>query len=103
MDYKQLVQQIKDAKSDTEIENILKVMNHKLFKPIVEMREALKNDVLPNDEVIDPYDIDLSYNGISIYKSWYDYDAKEVDEEKIYHIGYEEFLRMMFDIPVKKT
>ena len=94
-----LVQEIKNAKTDIEIVNILE----NLCKPIIDMREILKNDVLPNDEVTDPYDIDLSYNGISIYKSWYDFDAKEVDEEKIYHIGYEEFFRMMFDIPVKRT
>jgi len=95
----ELVQEIKNAKTDIEIVNILE----NLCKPIIDMRETIRNDILPNHEVIDPYDIDLSYNGISIYKSWYDFDAKEVDEEKIYHIGYEDFFESMFDIPVKKT
>ena len=67
------------------------------------MKDALIKDVLPNDEVTDPYDIDLSYNGISIYKSWYDFKEDELDQEKVYHIGYEEFFRMMFNIPVKRT
>jgi len=95
----ELVQEIKKAKTDVEIINILE----NLCKPIIQMKDALKNDILPNDEVIEPYEIDLSYNGISIYKSWYDFDEKEVDEEKIYHIGYVDFFKSMFDIPVKKT
>jgi len=77
--------------------------NYKLYGPILDMREALMNDVLPNDEVVDPYEIDLSYNGISIYKSWYDFDEKEVNEEKIYFISYVDFFKAMFDIPVKRT
>jgi len=103
LNYKELVQEIKNAKSDIEIENIIKNKINKLFKPIIQMREVIKNDILPNDEVLEPYEIDLSYNGISIYRSWYDFDEKEVDEEKIYNIGYVEFFKSMFDIPVKKT
>jgi len=95
----ELVQEIKNAKTDVEIVNILE----NLCKPIIQMKDALIKDVLPNDEVTDPYDIDLSYNGISIYKSWYDFKEDELDQEKVYHIGYEEFFRMMFDIPVKRT
>ena len=95
----ELVQEIKNAKTDGEIVNILE----NLCKPIIQMKDALIKDVLPNDEVTDPYDIDLSYNGISIYKSWYDFKEDELDQEKVYHIGYEEFFRMMFDIPVKRT
>ena len=95
----ELVQEIKNAKTDVEIVNILE----NLCKPIIQMKDALIKDVLPNDEVTDPYDIDLSYNGISIYKSWYDFKEDELDQEKVYHIGYEEFFRMMFNIPVKRT
>ena len=95
----ELVQKIKNSKTDEEITSILE----HLCKPIIDMTEILKNGIIPNDEVIEPYEIDLSYNGISIYKSWYDFDAKEVGEEKIYHIGYVDFFKSMFDIPIKRT
>ena len=77
--------------------------NYSLYGPIMDMRETLKSDVLPNDEVVEPYEIDLNCDGISIYKSWYDFDEKEVDEEKIYYISYVDFFKAMFDIPVKRT
>ena len=90
-------------KTIRELENILKDKNKELFKPIVDMREALRNSTLPNDQVVEPYAIDLNRDGISIYKSWYDFDEKEVDEEKIYYISYVDFFKSMFDIPVNRT
>jgi len=82
---------------------VIKEINYILYKSIIDMREVLKNDILPNDHVVEPYEIDLNCDNISIYKSWYDFDAREVDEEKIYCASYVDFLKNMFDLPVKRT
>ena len=100
MDYlKELVQEIKNSNTDEEIESILL----KLCKPIIDMKNILQNDILPNDEVLEPYDIDLNFNGFSIYKTWYDFDIEETDSKIIYQISDIDFFKSMFNIPVSRT
>ncbi|WP_346938194.1 hypothetical protein [uncultured Clostridium sp.] len=85
----------------TAIVIIIAKINYKLYKPIIDMKTALKNDILSNNDVIEPYEIIVSMDKIELSRAYTEKDDNyELWNETLYCKDKLELFREMFDINV---